>query len=289
MIESTNTFHFRIHLHKEEVKNEPLVTYSRYPEGTFDPKYSARYATIEAWINSLEEYLEMLPQERKNILFYIHGLWEDNPLFVAYSNQILHKELFNHESHPYGMIISMQWEGKLWYEENLKLVERAGKYFGQVVLQLKNTFLEKQIIPRYAFLCHSMGNNIFRFMWNFWKNHEVTLKITRIFLCAADLPDNIFESDLKKLSDDCNKTLVLFHKKDKTLTIAQLLKPFPRMGILGPVNQKFLPQNILCLDVTESTQDDYSIGGSITHHQYFYGSKFVTTLIRKELEMSAGD
>jgi hypothetical protein len=289
MIESTNTYHFRLHLHKEEIKHEPSVTYSRYPEGAYDPKYSARYATIEEWLNSIADCLEMLPEGRRNVLLYIHGLWEDNPLFVSYSNQILHKELFNQDSHPFGMIISMQWEGKLWYEENLKLVERAGKYFCQIAVQLKSQLSEGQVGPRFAFLCHSMGNNIFRYMWQCWTEQGIAFKISRVFLCAADLPDDVFENDLKNLTQYCHKTIVLYHQKDKTLTIAQLLKPFPRMGILGPARQSSLPQNITCLDVTQSTEDDHSIGGAITHHQYFYGSKFVTALIRKVLEESASE
>jgi len=289
MIELTNTYHFRIHLHKDEAKNAPWVTYSRYPEGSYDPKYSARYSTSEEWTESIVDCLAMLTEERKNIFFYIHGLWEDNPLFVSYSNQILHKELFNQESHPYGMIVSMQWEGKLWYEDNLKLVERAGKYFGNIIIQIQNIFLERKIRADYSFLCHSMGNNIFRHMWKYWAGKGELFEISRVFLCAADLPDDVLENDLIKLSDYCRKTVVLYHHKDKTLTIAQLLKPFPRMGIFGPASQNKLPPNIIALDVTQSTEDDHSIGGAITHHQYFYGSKFVTTLIRKELVSTASE
>ncbi|MBK8621179.1 MAG: alpha/beta hydrolase [Saprospiraceae bacterium] len=238
-------------------------------------------------------------QGRKNlhILIYIHGYLAENPWFAALSGYTMHQEIFDDPSHDVTQVCSFQWESGLYTIENRNLAFAKGRFFEHQLSLLHETCFEQGIHLFVSFLAHSMGNRVLEGFTHSWKQTPPAYQVNQMFLCAPDVPADVFEHSFSHLSGIAKDIHVLFHKEDKTLRFANVLIPFPRLGIYGNTQieidaplktkaeskEKAKKGRVHFLDVTGMTDDDTALGSRFSHHRYFYGSKNVVKYINNWL------
>lgn len=251
----------------------------------------------DLWQQLVLDSLESQGKKKQHIIVYIHGYLAENPWFASLSGYTMHQEIFDDLSHDVSQVLSLQWESGLYTIENRNLAFEKGKFFDKQLTLLNEACLQKGIHLTVSFLVHSMGNRVLEGFTHSWKQNQPDYLVNQMFLCAPDIPTDVFEHTLSHLPAIAKDVHVLFHKEDKTLRFGNVLIPFPRLGIYGntqievdaPFKTKAVKKDkekkgrVHFLDVTGMTDDDTALGSRFSHHRYFYGSKNVVKYINEWL------
>jgi len=279
--------HFYIHFTGVENKTLNQIELGQFRIQKDKLKIAHIYKNIDDWEQALTACFEDCEDRRKNILLYIHGLWADNRWFVESSSYILQKEIFDNQSHQYGMTISVQWRAGLKYEDNVALALQKGKLFADIFFPIFKKIYTLYNKTKLSFLCHSMGNKFFEGVFNGYTKKLELPKFAKVMLFAAELPSDVFDRELNQLPNFCQNIYVFYNLNDRTLAIANFIKPHHRLGIYGIEHQSEIPKNINQIDTTPLIDDDESFGGKFTYHRYYYGSKtmrnYIVDILRDEI------
>ena len=238
--------------------------------------------SLETGFSDLLHFARSLPGEKLHILIYIHGYLGENPWFASLSGDVLHHRIFDVPNHDVQMVISLQWDSGWDYKHNRVLAFEKGKYFGQWLQNINSILKDAGKIPVFSSLIHSMGHIVWDGILNVVSSGHGRIYWNEVFLCAADMPSDYFLKGYRHLASLARNVHIFFHAKDRTLSIANRFTPFHRMGIYGREDGLHF-DNVHDVDVTELTDDDDALGSSISHHRYYYGSRFVTAYINKWL------
>lgn len=251
----------------------------------------------DLWQQLVLNSLQSQGKTKQHIIVYIHGYLAENPWFASLSGYSMHQEIFDDLSHDVSQVLSLQWESGLYTVENRNLAFEKGQFFAKQLNLLNEACLKKGIQLTVSFLVHSMGNRVLEGFTHSWKQNQPDYLVNQIFLCAPDVPTDVFEHTLSHLPSIAKDVHVLFHREDKTLRFANVLIPFLRLGIYGntqievdaPLKSKAEKKGkekkgkVHFLDVTGMTDDDTALGSRFSHHRYFYGSKNVVQYINSWL------
>jgi hypothetical protein len=251
----------------------------------------------DLWQQLVLNSLQSQVKTKQHIIVYIHGYLAENPWFASLSGYSMHQEIFDDLSHDVSQVLSLQWESGLYTVENRNLAFEKGQFFDKQLTLLNGACLQKGIQLTVSFLVHSMGNRVLEGFTHSWKQNQPDYLVNQIFLCAPDVPTDVFEHTVSHLPAIAKDVHVLFHREDKTLRFANVLIPFPRLGIYGntqievdaPLKSKAEKKDkekqgkVHFLDVTGMTDDDTALGSRFSHHRYFYGSKNVVQYINSWL------
>lgn len=272
-IESGTCHHFYIY---DRAKDEET---SDYVYGKFQLQFTGlakrRFRkNKDQFMESIREAVASLPAQRSGILFYIHGYQADNRFFVRISGKVLQKEMLDDPAHPYGLAISLQWSAPIAYKEAVNMARFKGNDFAELAHEVTNLVHEVYPEAPVSILCHSMGNRVWQGMYDKWVALEPKLSLDKVFMCAADLENDVFNHAFEGMSRRSKKVIIYHHRYDKTLRVAMTLSPKVRLGITGPAHSEKLPENILVRDVT-GIDDDETFAGKVTNHRYYYGSPIV--------------
>ncbi len=250
-----------------------------------DEKLIKDIITIDssAFYRKLENILLKLPSGKRNILFFIHGLWADAPSFSEPSGYILQQEVINQNESPYGLTISLQWNGTFNYKEDYDITKKAGEKYDQILQNLFNKIGRINPDYRAAYLIHSMGHHVFYHLIKQSEKSKCLITVNKVISCAGDISDTLFQDDtMYKVISYTDSSIIFYNNLDRTLKIAQTAVEGNRLGIVGPSNKNELGKNIKVKDLTE-LNDFESIPGSMSLHRYYYDSPTVRKIIREEL------
>lgn len=234
------------------------------------------------WLDSIRKMIDIMPEGKKDVLFYIHGYMADNPTFVKESGYVLQKEYFDQKDSPYGMVISLQWDAPADYKKSRSVALEKGYNFAVFVNDLYGIYEEKGITPEFSFFCHSMGNRVFEGLYDSLKTINPDMHLDKVFLMAADLESDIFNDRFSTMPAVANKIYIYNNLNDRTLAMANAFVPYKRLGIFGPDKSSCLTDNIQTVNVSDM-DDDETFAGRMSLHRYYYGSPVVRSKIRNQM------
>jgi esterase/lipase superfamily enzyme len=125
-----------------------------------------------------------------------------------------------------------------------------------------------------------MGNRVFEgFTIEYLKNEKFPIK--QVLMFAPDLEDNVFYTTMKDLPKYTQKVYVFYNDDDRTLRVANIIKPNKRLGIYGHQKEN-LPDNIKQINTT-GLKDNEGVGPKFSLHRYYYASPSIRKTICKIL------
>lgn len=232
------------------------------------------------WIHDVKKSIDQLSPSKNGLIVYIHGYQGDNKYFIQQSGYVIQNDIFDQKAHHYGMAISLQWKSVLPYDTAVKNAYEKGKNFvnhlDSIYIYLKAKHPEAPV----TFITHSMGNRVWQGIFENWIILRPDVFINNSIMFAADLESNIFCNGFSGIEKSVGKVYIYHNLSDRTLQMANAMKPHQRLGIIGP--DLPLPETLdTVLVVRNATEikDDESFAGKLTFHRYYYGSP----TIRKEI------
>ncbi|MEZ4911884.1 MAG: alpha/beta hydrolase [Saprospiraceae bacterium] len=273
IVEPTTFKHFFVY----DTESIPSKDHYQYGESvlTSDNLEIGRNMDTESqWLDCIKEAYDALPENKKGIIFYIHGYQADKQFFVRSSGQIIQKEIFDVPSHEYGMAVSLIWKSVLGYDDAVANAYKKGQYFAEIVERIQKIQQNNCPQAKISVMAHSMGNRVWEGLFQNWVTAQPTLKLSTVMLLAADLEDTVFNNTLSTLPDHAARIIVYHNHDDVTLSFANKFREHRRLGIYGPENPISLPKNIIVKDVTGIADEDIK-NGTFTKHRYYYTSPSV--------------
>ncbi|HRO72677.1 MAG TPA: alpha/beta hydrolase [Saprospiraceae bacterium] len=229
----------------------------------------------------LRKTVEQQTSHNNGILIYIHGYQADNAFFMQRSGYVIQRKIIDKIYPHYAIALSLQWCSVIPYGKAVDSALNKGRNFAPVVMDIVQIIRQRNPDAPISFICHSMGNRVFQGLYEACMHINHNPRFKDVFLMAADLESNIFESAFNKIEAHTASLQVYHNRQDVTLKIADAMVKNPRLGISGTLDY-YKPQNCTVHDITD-VDDDYSFGGKYTHHRYFYGSATIRNAIIQKL------
>jgi hypothetical protein len=233
----------------------------------------------DLWIKTVSENIEGLKPNKSGIIIYIHGFQGDNKYFVQSSGYILQKDVFDNESHPYGMTISLQWKSGLIYPDATQTALQKGENMAAIVDKIYQIQQKQYPGSPISVICHSMGNRVWQGLYSEWVSLNKPLKIAQVFYFAADLECDIFDKSFSDIHAHIGHSYVYYNRADRTLQMANAIKEHRRLGIYGTSPETDLNSKHITLIYATDLKDEETFAGKLSLHRYYYGSP----TMRKEI------
>lgn len=239
---------------------------------------------IEAFTNYLITDLSQHPEEKQQLLCYIHGMFGSNRWNFNHAIGLLLNAFVDQPGSDIACILAVKWPGNgMEYKDNKSRVYKIDKALSTTLstiirrVQLVG-FFNHGMKSEVDLLAHSLGNELFKEVLLEWQIDENSYRyFDQIILAAPDLDTGLFndDSDLANLPLVANRTHVYFSSKDLTLQVSKNLNKKDRLGIVGPTSSDAPNENIHFVDVS-NVKDESSFGERITGHSYYWSSKIAT-------------
>lgn len=229
------------------------------------------------WI--IKDLRELQPGKRQ-ILFYVHGMWGGQNFNFNRSYKLMNKWYLEQESSDIGRIVSIKWPGNDFeYKVNKGRIENLAPALRNITKGLIRKIQIYQILyedfdVKFDLLAHSLGNELVKEMFkDAHESDKEYLLFDQIVLAAPDLDFDIYEEDMNALNLHriARRTHIYFSGRDLTLEVSKNLNKIDRLGRTGPSNNSRIEENVYFIDVS-NVKDDDSFGDLITGHSYFRSS-----------------
>ena len=228
---------------------------------------------------------DQLHDSRREMLFYIHGMWGSQPANFRRAYALMHHQYIDSEASDIARIVSLKWPGNDFeytrnkerlYEISQLIAGELSAFFTR--LQFLNWLVNREI-PEIDILAHSLGNELLKEIFRHWMEDESEIPIlSNIVYAAPDLDFDIFENTeiTFALSKAASNHYFYFSERDLTLEISRSLNKLDRLGRLGPSSTSELPDNFFFIDVT-LVKDDNNLPDLLTGHSYYRSSPKVAS------------
>jgi hypothetical protein len=233
----------------------------------------------EEFIHKLDSTLLALPEEKRNILIYIHGMWAHRDFFQEEVLTRVREDVLNDGSSPYGLVLSVIWHSGMNYHENVIHAFNVGEYYGPAIEQVLQLPANSVSV-----MAHSMGNRVFQGIYTrLDKSHFAEPPFDKILFIAADLEANIFDNGqpLCDIGGVCLEPIIYVHNNDRSLGLSRALNENERLGLNADASTCEGNPLLRIIDVS-AVDDNEGFGPSLSNHRYFYTSPTV----RKDLYYS---
>lgn len=167
------------------------------------------------------------------------------------------------------------------YRSDRAEAEASGKALGRSILKLRDFFIEMRknretpCNQSIHLLSHSMGNYVLQNALSMIANHTPTSALPslfeHIFLCSADVDDNVLEPDqpMGILHQLASSVSIYYNREDKALWFSDNVKGNPdRLGTNGAARPAAIHKKINQIDCTSIIQEGI-VGNE--HSYYMYG------------------
>ncbi|MCB0690317.1 MAG: alpha/beta hydrolase [Saprospiraceae bacterium] len=270
---------------KDSAKTTYEYGYYYQIDGNF--KKQKLHIDEEIWIDNIEREFSKLDKSNQNVLFFIHGLWADKDQYFINTMENLNKDVYSSGENPYGMVISLKWSSTFGYENNQQLANLKGRQLADFISKIVNRLKHSNPDLKISFLCHSMGNQVFKSLYLTLKNSLLMPQIENLILAAPDLDYDVFDEG-NDLSDVCNivtHAWVLHNWDDKVLAFSTQMNKKLRLGQISATPKNM---NLKCIHFYNAYHDKDLEGwkAKMNNHRYFYDSPNVRKFILETLSTS---
>lgn len=247
---------------------------------------NAKFGSKEMFNNLMEEM-----KKHSDVLIFIHGFnvsWY-NAVGSALALQTMLNRPGIGDKEQKVLVVLFSWpsDGTAFsyvsYLSDRSDAKGSGYAFGRGILKLRDFLVDlsneakRRNVPlcghNIHLLCHSMGNYVLQKALDKIVHFSSSLAplpriFEHIFLCAADVDDNILESNkpMSRLHELCQYVNIYYNQQDKALAISDYTKGNPtRLGTGGAAHPSLLHTKIHHVDCTPI------VHGTIEHSYYLWG------------------
>ncbi len=268
------TEHYYLHWSETKVSSD---IQSEFGSMTMDKNYKPerhpfeKDKELENWLDSITNSLQLLPQDRQNILVHIHGLWANKNPFFGEITSSLHQHVFAQESNPYGLVISIIWDAGFIYDQCRDVAYEKGKRSASIIKSIQQITNRTQ--SKLSILCHSMGNRVLHGIVDEYLNTESVWPIfNTCIMVAPDLESDIFSANnsfgqSEKIAD---QIIIYRHNTDRTLSMSRLINN-DRLGLNGLSDLGDVKDNMRLIDVSLLNDEQFP-SAKLSRHRYYYTS-----------------
>lgn len=230
----------------------------------------------QMFLDSLSYDLSILPNDKKNTLLYIHGMWAYNWSFLKGNHETMQSKMWDNNANPNGMVVTVIWHCKVKYLENSEMAMKSGKILSPLVKQIHDITAQASDFSKTNYLIHSMGHRVFQSIWEGNLTEDMSYHAEHIIMAGSDLETNAFEEgeilgNIDYLSQDI---LLYVHNNDRTLGISKMINGEDRLGLQGIKNFDKVSDAIMQVDVSV-INDNEDASSKFSNHRYFYTSPTV--------------
>lgn len=236
----------------------------------------------DMFMDTLAKDLSELPVEKRNTLFYIHGMWAYKWSFLKGNHKKMQKDMWANTANPNGMVVTVIWHCKVNYFENRKMALQSGKILSPLIRQIHDVTESASTESSTNYLIHSMGHRVFQNIWEGHLKKDMSYRAERIVMAGADIEPNSFEqgeilANIGYLSDNI---LIYVHNNDRTLGMSKILNKEDRLGMHGILDLDKVSNSILLVDVSV-VNDNEDPPSKFSNHRYFY----MSPTVRKDMAL----
>jgi esterase/lipase superfamily enzyme len=201
----------------------------------------------------------------KKIILYVHGFMGHVSSFYTTTTPILQNEIFSHLG-PDVVVLSINWFISAFYrtahEKLPYLIDKLAELLSKLTLQ----DVDLQVLG------HSMGCLVTH---HTLQKNNLHYRSLQCIYAAPDIPISLFKNDAAKYIQTNVQCHVLYHLRDRTLIIANIIQPYQRLGLYGADVDHANINNIEIVNL----DDNKGITPRIFLHRYYYASPSVRDLI----------
>lgn len=260
----------------------------RYGKITFNDKnqpkrkYFKKKVKKAMFLDSIARHLELLPIEKRNTLVYIHGMWAYKWSFLKGNLHKMQSDMWANDANPNGMVVTVIWHCSVKYFDNREMAQKSGIILSPLIRDIHEITAAASPTSKTSYILHSMGNRVFKAMWEGHLYENMPYHAEHIAMAGADIKPNSFDEgealeNIGYLSDD---VLVFKHNNDRTLGISKMLNDYDRLGLQGIPDLDKVSSAITEVDVSVIT-DNEDAAARFSNHRYFY----MSPTVRKDLAL----
>lgn len=232
-------------------------------------------SSLDTFLFLLSSDIEKVPDDKRNLLFYIHGFMGGQSMNLRFTKYDLIEKYILPESSDISRLISIRWPGnmpvyKTSKANSVKVAPAVSKQLVQLMNELQSRTEGGPI--QYDILNHSLGCEFFKEVVQHFPDEPVQY-FDQILLCAPDLDIDVFSRNgsLCDLQKYCNRTTVYFSNKDLTLGFSRELNKKGRLGLDGPHLETQFHDKLVFVEMSH-VMDEKLLPMRLTGHSYYRGS-----------------
>ncbi len=243
-----------------------------------DSSSRSKYETVslDTFVFLLKEDLKVLPEDKRQVFFYIHGMMGGQRMNFRMTKEDLRDRYISNENSDIGRLITFRWPGnKPAYQAdkaNVFVVAESMSFMMQnIISSVQDAKLGGTEKVEFDMMSHSLGCELFKEMVFYFK--EERKYFDQILLCAPDLDVDVFvkEGPLYSLHNYANRVTTYHSNKDLTLGFSRKLNEKGRLGIDGPHDESYDHASYIFVDMTQ-VSDEKFFPMKLTGHAYYRGS-----------------
>jgi len=237
---------------------------------------TSNQTTLRIYFAQIDSLMSIMPKDKKDISFYIHGFGAYRSYYVKLNNTTLQKEILTKEDSQIGMHVSLSWDLGLNYLGGIPKAIDIGKMYGDIITRTIQKARKINPDVKIYMLTHSMGNRIYIGVLNQLKLHFDDEVIHRHVMAAPDVEQDIFlkEDGFKGISKLTGGINIYRHNTDRILTVSSEVSDSTRLGLSGLSDEMMneTPSNVSIVDCSLLNDNERFDFGN---HNYYYQSPTV--------------
>ncbi len=233
--------------------------------------------------SSLDTFLLLLTtdlvaiQNKKSLLFYIHGMMAGQKQYFAHTIKELNDGYVDADESDIARLISIRWPGNNpVYKKSKKNAHNIAPALAELLATIItecNAALENNL--KMVMLAHSLGTELFKEILLHWPKSDI-VPFGNVILVGSDLEIDVFEEEgeLSNIGLMSDHTSVYYSTRDFTLSFSKSLNKRTRLGLFGPSELTVPSEQVTYIDVTE-IRDEKPLPLRMVGHSYFKASPTV--------------
>lgn len=258
----------------------------------------AEQAQADAKLGSKAMFADVMKdmEDHSDILIYIHGFnvsWCD-AVGSALALQLMLQQTPNRDTKQHLKVVLFSWPSDgmalpwVSYKSDRSEAEGSGAAVGRGFLKLRDFLADLRDRAKKGgktlcgqdihLLCHSMGNYMLQSalarVSDFTPGTSLPRIFEHVFLCAADVDDNVLEAGqpLEKVDQIARNVSIYHNRGDTAMVISDYSKGNPeRLGGAGAAHPALLHNKIQQIDCTP-------IVHGIVEHSYYLSGKVIADI-----------
>ena len=270
------------------VESNDTSWYLTYEKISFDAKSKRvvnHTADQDSFLVWLIKDIGVMPIEKRNILWYVHGMWGGQRNNFRRAYKLMNHHLLSNNESNIGQMVSLKWPGNDFdYKQNKKRLYNLAPILEQQFIPL----VQRMHVASYFslgqsmdidLLAHSLGNELVKeiLLSSTYVMRDEPGLFRELLWTASDLSSDIFEDKnvMDRISRSAERHHFYFSERDLTLEVSHKLNKQDRLGRSGPTEASYSADNFYYIDVT-LIKDEVNFPDLISGHSYYRASPIVT-------------